>query len=310
MTRSDFGGRPRPRPTALQIRASFSLADAAGRRRLPPRARRRGGLPVADPAVHVGLRPRLRHHRPAPARRRARRRGGLGGAARRRPAGRPRRRGRHRAEPRRDRGAGGESGLVGRAAARPDVAVRVLVRRRLGPPDRRADPGRRCRAHGRGRRAALLRAPVPARARHVVAGRRGRRRARSAALRAGAPLPRQPRAQLPPVLRGHHARRRTGRGRGRLRRHPRTDPRADRRRRHRPAGRSSGRSGGSGGVPGAAARVGARAPGSRWRRSWSRASSCPTGRWPAPPATTRCARSTASSSIPRPSRSSPSCTSG
>ena len=159
------------------------------------------GLPVADPAVHDRLRSRLRHHRSASARHRARGRGGLGGVASR-PPSRPvsgswstsspttsGSRCRRRIRP------GGTSCGSGRSRRT------LVVRRRLGPPDHRADSGRRCRAHGAGRRTALLRAPVPARARHMVRGRRGRRRPRSAALRAGAPLPRQRRAQLPPVLR-------------------------------------------------------------------------------------------------------------
>ena len=166
-----------------------------------------------------------------------------------------------------------------------------------------ADPDR-----GR-RRAAVLRAPFPAGAGQLVRGRRTRGRPRPAALRAGSPLARQRRAQLSPLLRGDHAGRDPPGGPRRLRGHPRADRRTGGRR-HRRAARSTtptvcsirrttwngcGRS--------------LRRSGSRWRRSWSRASSCRTGRWPAPPATTRCARSTESSSIPRPSRCSPSSTS-
>ena len=77
--------------------------------------------------------------------------------------------GRHRSQPRRHRDAGGESRVVGRPAARSrSLGARVLVRRRLGSPDHRAGPGRRPR-NQRWRTANCgLRAPVPARARHVV----------------------------------------------------------------------------------------------------------------------------------------------
>ena len=55
----------------------FTLDDAAELIGLPARPRGRSGLPVAGPAVHDRLRPRLRHHRPHPDRSRSRRGCGL-----------------------------------------------------------------------------------------------------------------------------------------------------------------------------------------------------------------------------------------
>ena len=163
----------------------------------------------------------------------------------------------------------------------------------------------------RRRRVAVFRAPVPAGSGQLGRRRRPGRRARSAALRARPSLPRQHRAELPALLRRDHAGRGAGRGPRGLRGYPRAGP-------------ASGRPPGSPGC-GSTTRTGwstrrstwsgcarsLRTSGSPWRRSWRPANTCPpTGRSPAPPATTPCARSTASSSIRTPSPRSPSSTSG
>ena len=132
-------------------------------------------------------------------RRRARRRGGPGGAVGRGPPARHGRAGRHRAQPRRRRDAGGQRLVVGRA--RRTAATRRTPRRStstgrpatagcripvVGDDDLPADGGPIGHLRGRGRRAALPRPPLPARARHApTTGADADDRARPPALRAG-----------------------------------------------------------------------------------------------------------------------------
>ena len=147
----------------------------------------------------------------------------------------------------------------------------------------------------------------PAGAGDLVAGRGSRRRAPASALSAGPLLARRPGAELPPLLHCHDAGGGSAGGSGGVR----GDPSAgvadgvgrggDRLAGRSPRWTGGSRSSTSGDWPGWRPRRG-----SPWRRSWSRASSCRTGRWPAPPATTRCGKSVASSSTlllrrPRPS---------
>ena len=140
------------------------------------------------------------------------------------------------------------------------------------------------------RRAALRRAPLPDRARH-----RADRPARPAdvhdapALRAGELPPGRHRAELPPLLRRHHAGRPAGRGRSGGRGHPPRDPALGATRTASPACGSTTRTGWP--TPAATSTGCGRTrprPGSRSRRSSSRARCCrAAGRSPAPPATTR-----------------------
>ena len=107
--------------------------------RLPARPRSWCDLPVTAASVDDRVAARLRHDRRHSGGRRPRWRGGSAHAAHCRPARRTRRGDRHRAQPPRHRRAGGEPGLVGRAAARAGIGVRGLVRHRLEPgPGRRA----------------------------------------------------------------------------------------------------------------------------------------------------------------------------
>ena len=142
------------------------------------------------------------------------------------------------------------------------------------------------------RRAALLREPLPDRARHRAGDAAGG--ARPAALRAGRLAPRRLRPQLPPVLRDQHPRRAAGRGPGDLRRHPRAGP---------AAGAATARSTGCGSTTRTvwptrrATSTGwprRRAAGGRsWRRSSSRVRTCRSrGGRPGRRATTRSPRST------------------
>ncbi len=194
----------------------------------------------------------------------------------------------------------------------PRQRVRALVRHRLGAPDRSwcpcsADDVAR-RPARRGRRAALLRAPLPDRPRH-----RGRRPAggpRAAALRAGRLAPGQRASsptggsspssswpacgsRTPTVFDGD----------------PRRDPAlvATARRRHprRPPGRAAR----PGAIPGPAARRRARRLAGRREDPRARRGAARPGRSTGPPATTRCARCAASSSTRPARRPSPSCTS-
>ena len=122
----------------------------------------------------------------------------------------------------------------------------------------RRRPGR---ADDRGRRARLLRQPVPDRARHRR--RRGGRAdgARPPALRARRLAPRRRRPELPPLLRGQHPRRPPGRGAVGVRRVARRDPRLGAPRpRRRAADRPSGRPRRPGRLPGPPRRGDAAAP--------------------------------------------------
>ena len=196
----------------LQIRRGFTAGRGGRADRLPARAGRRRGLPLADAAGDRRLRPRLRRHRPRrvdPDR---------GGEAGRLAAGRP---------PPGPSGlqvvvdivpnhmgvadAGAERGLVAAAAARAatsryadwfDVDWACGDGKVLLPV---LGDGRRPDAdlQHRRRRAALLRAPVPDRAGHLRRGRRPGRGARPPALPAGQLPAGRHRAELPPVLRGH-----------------------------------------------------------------------------------------------------------
>ena len=124
---------------------------------------------------------------------------------------------RHRPEPPGHRRAVREPVVLGRAAPRPGLAVRAVVRHRLDRergPAAAAGARRRRDARARGRRAALLRPPLPAGPRHLERRRRPGRGARPPALRAGALEPGEHRAQLPPVLRRHDPRRRAAGGPG------------------------------------------------------------------------------------------------
>ena len=98
-----------------------------------------------------------------------------------------------------------------------------------GPGSTAAPRARRRRSHldeldRRGRRTALLRAPLPHRARNRPGARRvSRRRARAPALRARQLPPRRHRAELPSLLRGDDAGGAARRGRGGVRRDARGD---------------------------------------------------------------------------------------
>ncbi len=172
---------PASRPIStyrLQIRADFDLDAAAGLADYLARARRRLGLPLADPAsAEPGTRPRLRRGRPRPGRPVARRRAeGLARAVSRGPRGRARRARRHRAQPRRRRHAGREPVVVGRAAARPrgsstpprSTSTGTPAAAGCRHPGARATTTRtpRSRPAARRRRAPLPRPPLPARAGH------------------------------------------------------------------------------------------------------------------------------------------------
>ena len=116
--------------------------------------------------------------------------------------------------------------------------------------------------------------------------------------------PGQQRAQLPPVLRRDHPCRRAGRGPGGASRRPTPWCRDGcSRRRDRAADRPPGRSGRPGRVPGPAARAGSRRLDHGGEDPGGRRGAAETGRSPAPPATTPCARSTGSSSTPTARRS-------
>ena len=185
------------------------------------------------------------------------------------------------------------------------VGVRRLVRHRLVPRTGcwsrcSADDGDLDALRDRGRRAALLRAPVPDRRRHRR--RHAARGARPAALRAGRLAARRHRAQLPAVLRRHRPGRAAGRGPGGVRRDARRGPALGRgRRRRRHPGRPPRRAARPGRLPGAAARRRAgRVAGGREDPRVRRGAAGLAGRR-APPGTTPSPRSAASSSTRPPS---------
>ncbi len=219
----------------------------------PPRCR--VGLPLAPAGGGTGFAARLRRHRPHAGRPRARRFRGIARIQRRGP--RPGAEGadRHRAEPRRRRHPAPQPVVVGCAARRTGVALRRSLRHRLGCGCRApaaACARRRARRTGcaqhRGRRAPLLRAPLPDRGRHRR--RIAARGARPPALRTHLVAPRRLRAELPPLLRGQHPRGDPGRGPAGLRRVSRRDrPLAARRARRRAARRPPGRAPRPGRVP-------------------------------------------------------------
>ena len=239
----------------LQIQRDFTLDDATGWSATSRELGRRGGLPVPGAAVDQRLR-RTATTRSTPARstRTAAARPGWP-ADRGGPRRRARRGGRHRAQPPGHLGPGGEPGLVGRAAAGPELGVRGLVRHRLEPgPDRAAGAGRRPEfelVDGELRYfehrfplapGSWAEGDDPA----AVHDRQHYELVHS--------LPRQHRAELPAVLRRHHAGRGAGGRPGGLRGDPRTGPAVAGRRGHRAADRPPGRAGRPGGVSGAAAR--------------------------------------------------------
>ncbi len=279
----------------VQVRPGFDLDATAGLAGYLAEPRRHPSLQRAAAGRHPRLGARLRRGRPT------RVNPELGGAAAwqrlvraLRAAGLGPGRG-HRAQPPRGGRAGRQPGLVGRAAHGAGLA-----RTRPGSTSTGPAAGCCCRCSadepdalddlaGRRGRAALPRAPVPDRRGHRRRHRRGG--ARPAALPAGGLAARRHRAQLPPLLRRLRPGRAAGGGPGGVRRHPRRDPALGRRRAAWTASGSTTRTG-CATRPGTCAGCGPRRP----------AAGCvvekileygeelpPTGRSPAPPATTRCA---------------------
>ena len=138
-----------PRSTyRLQITADFDLLRGRAAAAVPARPRRRLGVPLPDPGRATRQHPRVRRRGARPGRRVARRRRGAGRAVRRgTPAGHGRAR-RHRAQPHRRRRAGAEPVVAVAARRGAGLAVRRLLRRRLGVRRRSArgalggEPGR------------------------------------------------------------------------------------------------------------------------------------------------------------------------
>ena len=160
--------------------------------------------------------------------------------------------------------------------------------------------------------AAVLRPRVPAAARHGEPADRGA--GHRAVVPPGALAGRRRGAELPALLRRRHAGRCPGGGPGGLRRHARAAARvAARGKAQRLPHRPPGRSGRSARLPAPAGRAHGRCLGRGGEDPRGRRASCPpTGPAPAPPGTTRCCGSAASSSTrparrrwPRSTRSSP-----
>ena len=257
------GGQKVPAATyRLQVHAGFGLDDAAEVAGYLADLGVTARLLVAAAALGRGQQPRLRHRRPRPHRRGARREGRLRplrrGAARARPGAGAR----PGAQPHGRRRPGGLGVVVGRPAARAGqparggVRHRLGVRRRQGPPAGPGLGGRRHRAEGRVRRGgwgrirrvALLREPLPDRARNR--GRHAPGGTCAPALRAGRLAAGRRRPELPPVLRDQHPGRAARGGPGDLRRDARAGAAAGpRRRRRRASDRPSGRAGRSQGIP-------------------------------------------------------------
>ena len=213
----------RLRPSTTPPTCADYLADARRRARSTSRrcCRRRRAPTTATTSSTPPGRPRSAAARTAAPRwSRPPRARGLGRARR------------HRAEPHRRRRArgrtrgGGTCCGTGRASR-----VRALLRHRLGPAgpaaaarcwarDERPDGARRAATVRRRDRAALLRAPLPDRARHRTARQRRARCTTRQHYRAGQLAARRRRAELPAVLRRHHARRRPRRGPRGVRRPP------------------------------------------------------------------------------------------
>ena len=197
-------------PAAVLRRDHLRRRDRAAA--LPRRAGRRRALRVAAAGGGCRVQPRVRRGRPHPGVGRARRRSGPAGAGGRHARARYAVRARHRAQPPGRRGTEGEPVVVGRAAARARVAVRGVLRHRVGErpillPILDADEDKALAELGLSEdrtRAALLRARVPGRARHRRR-RLGPGRARAPALPAGVLEARRRRADLPAVLRRVHA---------------------------------------------------------------------------------------------------------
>ena len=227
---------PTLRRTGCSCTPGFGFADAAASSRTWP-ARRLAPLPLAGPAGRARLDARLRRRRPHAGLRRARRPRRARGAGRRPPRARARHRRRRRAQPHGDRRRPSISTRrSGTCCARPGLAVRALVRRRLG--------GRR-RTHrpAGARRHRSTRSWPPGRAARSASTTASRCSATTTTCfplapgtrreRPGRPLlaaqhyalacwrDKDERAQLPPVLRRRLADRRPRRARRRLRRHPR-----------------------------------------------------------------------------------------
>ena len=231
---------------------------------LPRRPRRGLALPVPAPRGAPRKRPRVRRRRSHADRPRAGRTGGPGPAVGRGAPPWHRHRGGHRAQPRRDREPGHQPLVVGRPAPRPRLALRALLRHRLGGGRRQgAGPGRRRRRPGRVRMVdrrtftsstgCSATTTTGSRSLPAARSRQHRRpagRARPAALPAGQ-LARGGRGpRLPAVLRGQHPRRGADGGPRRLRGDARGDrPLVPRGPRRRSAGRPPGRPAPSCGLP-------------------------------------------------------------
>ena len=259
-------------PAAAPAGVRFRRGGRTGR--LPRRPGRDARLPVADPAGQPGIPARLRRGGPLARLGRPRRRGRLPRDGRAVPPPSPRGRGRHRAQPHGPAHARvtQQAAVVG-AVPGPGLAVRALVRRRLGGAGRQAahaHPGRaagevpgrphhRHRAEDPGERRAPRPGAALLRPRAAAAGRRRRPAAGHAARRAALPAGRLARrghpAQLAPVLRHRHAHRDPGRGPRRVRGHPPGAAAPGRRGPdRRPAGGPPGRAGRPGRLPAAAGR--------------------------------------------------------
>ncbi len=228
--------RPRPHrlmtplspPYRVQVRPGFDLAATAGLAGYLAGARRQPPLHRPAAGRHARLRARVRRGRPPLRRPGLRRRGGPAGAGRRAARSRARAWSSTSCPTTPASPSGGEPRLVGRAAAR--AAVRRTPRWFDIDWDRGpillpvlADDGDLDDAADRGRRAALLRAPVSRSADGTGDGTPREVHDRQH-YRAGRLAARRRRAELPPVLRGHRPGRAAGRGPGGVRRHPRRDP--------------------------------------------------------------------------------------